>query len=190
MLARERSQTPTWVRTGWLVASVTLAVVGVGCARPGPEGSPAPSATAAPPSSAAASAVPSDHLAPDELVEGRELAFGVPLPRGVLVEHRYPDLVSASGPMPVHSLVAYFQPRLRGGSVREGPSAATFEHVSQPNEPNAELTIHIEAGLGKTRIDLTSYHRPEAPVLPDEASRWRQVGLTPQGKILDPTHLH
>jgi hypothetical protein len=172
-----------------LVVAAALAAIAVGCRRAPSEEAPAPSATA-PLTGAAPSGVPADHLAPGELVEGREVAFGVPLPRGVLVERRYPDIVYASGPMPVHSLAAYFQPRLRGGSLREGPSAATFEHVSQPNEPNAELLIHIEADLGKTRIELTSFHHSEAPVLPDEASRWRQVGLTPQGKILDPTHLH
>jgi hypothetical protein len=93
--------------------------------------------------------------------------------------------------MTVHALVKYFQARLQGGSLRESEAVATFEHVSQPGAPDAELTIHIEVALAKTRIDLTSYHpAKEPPKLPDEESRWRAVGLTPNGKILDPTHLH
>lgn len=174
------------------LAALALAAAGVagvaGCGRDDASGAAPPAVTfSAPP---APSALPVDHLAPDELVEGKETAFGVPLPRGVLVERRYVDTVQASGPMTVHALVKYFQARLQGGSVREGEAAATFEHVNQPGAPDAELTIHIEVGLGKTRIDLTSYHHQEAPVLPDETARWRSVGLTPNGKILDPTHLH
>jgi hypothetical protein len=170
------------------LATAAVAAIGVACGRSSTVDAPAPSAIASAP--ATPSDVPSDHLGPGELVEGRERAFGVALPRDVLVERRYPDIVYASGPMPVHALVAYFQPRLRGGSVREGPSAATFEHVSRPDEPRAELLIRITADVGKTRVEISSFLPPEAPNLPDEASRWRQVGLTPNGKILDPTHLH
>jgi hypothetical protein len=122
-------------------------------------------------------------------VEGHETAFGVPLPRGVLVEERYVDTVHASGPMPVRALVRYFQARLKGGSLREGEAAATFEHVSQPGAPDAELLIHVEATVAKTRIDITSFHHYEAAKLPDEPARWRSVGLSPNGKVLDPTHL-
>jgi hypothetical protein len=168
-------------------AAAAAAVAAAGCGRDAPDAPPLTASAAA--SSAEPSARPVDHLAADELVEGHDTAFGVPLPRGVLVEHRYVDTVQASGPMPVRALVKYFQARLHGGSLREGDVVATFEHVNQPGAPDAELQIHIEATLGKTRIDLTSFHHQEAVKLPDEAARWRAVGLTPNGKVLDPAHL-
>lgn len=181
-----RPSRPAAARVGAAVLAVAAAgAVGAGCSRGSGDAAPAPKAYAPP----QASALPADHLGPDELVEGHEQVFGVTLPRGVLVERRYTDLVQASGPMPVHALVKYFQDRLKGGSLREGAVAATFEHVSQPGAPDAELTIHVEATLGKTRIDLTSYHRQEAAKLPDEPARWRSVGLTPNGKLIDPSHV-
>jgi hypothetical protein len=171
-----------------LVAAMAAIAAGVvGCGRDTADGAAPPVAPAAP--AAEPSALPADHLGDDELVEGRDQAFGVPLPRGALVERRYVDMIQASGPMSVRALVKYFQARLKGGSLREGSAAATFEHVSQPGAPDAELLIHVEASLGKTRIDFTSFHRQEAAKLPDETSRWRSVGLTPDGKIPDPTHL-
>jgi hypothetical protein len=126
------------------------------------------------------------------VVEGTEKAFGVPLPRGVVIEHQYVDLVQATGTMSVHALVKYFHARLHGGSLREGPDAATFEHVIQPDGTDAEITVHVEAGrLGSVRLELTSYkHPPPSPPIPDETARWRSVGLAPNGKVLDPTHLH
>lgn len=144
----------------------------------------------APPVVGPASAVPADHLALDELVDGKEQAFGVLLPRGLTVEQRFVEEVIATGSMSVHSLVGYFQPRLTGGSLREGERSATFEHVTTPGTPpQTDLTIHIAALVGKTRVEVSATPLHEAPVLPDEESRWKQVGLTPEGKVLDPTHL-
>jgi hypothetical protein len=67
---------------------------------------------------------------------------------------------------------------------------ATFEHVTTPGlPPYTELTIHLAVMVGQTSVEMSSTTHPLAPTLPDEAARWRQVGLTPNGKILDPTHL-
>jgi hypothetical protein len=160
--------------------------VGSGCSKSSPTATEAPAATLAP----LASVAPADHLGPDELIEGSERAFGIALPRGLTVEERYPDTIRASGPMTVRALVLYLRPRLQGGSLRESATVATFEHVTTPGlPPNTDLNIHLEVTVGKTRVQIASTTVPPAPVLPDEASRWRQVGLTPNGKVLDPTHL-
>jgi hypothetical protein len=172
-----------------VAVAVAVAVLGLGCSK----SSPAPgevqpwSSTLAP---LASTPPPVDHLGKDELIEGTERAFGVALPRGLAVEQRYPDTVYASGPMTVHALVLYFGPRLHGGSLRESDTVATFERVSAPGlPPDTELTVHLTMGVGKTSAAISSTTYPSAPVLPDEESRWRQTGLTPGGKVLDPTHL-
>lgn len=154
---------------------------------------PSTSADGLPPAQLAvppAGSLPADHLAPDELVEGKDQAFGVTLPRGLAIQQRYVEVVHATGPMTVHALVKYFQPRVKGGSFREGERSATFEHVTAPTTPpNTDLTIDIAALLSETRVDISATPIVAAPVLPDEESRWKQVGLTPEGKVLDPTHL-
>ncbi|HEY8088437.1 MAG TPA: hypothetical protein VIF09_11345, partial [Polyangiaceae bacterium] len=143
--------------------------------------------------SIAPSTVPADHLAPGELVEGKEVAFGVVLPRGLSVDERFVDVVHASGPLSVHSLVAYFRPRLTGGAFREGERSATFEHVSAPGAPaDTELTLHVSVGPGKTLVDVTAtpiHHAPQLGAMSDE-ERWKQQGLSPNGRVLDPQHMH
>ena len=173
---------------GGVAGALVLAALGVACGQP----SAAPvdarpwTSTLAP----LASAPPADHLGKDELIEGTDRAFGVALPRGLTVEQRYPDTVYASGPMTVHALVLYFGPRLTGGSLRESATVATFERVSAPGLPlDTELTLHLAMAVGKTTVTISSTTYPPSPVLPDEESRWRQTGLTPNGKVLDPTHL-
>jgi hypothetical protein len=167
--------------------AVALALAGSGCSKASVATGDAPASRldTPPPSTP-----PVDHLGPNELVEGTDRAFGVPLPRGLAVEQRYPDFVYATGSMPVHALVLYFRARLQGGALRESETVATFEHVTVAGlPPNTDLLIHLTAMLSGTRVEMSSTTHPPAPDLPDVAARWRQVGLTPNGKVLDPTHL-
>jgi len=169
------------------LALLVAATVATGCSQPSVATSDPPASTLASPP---ASAPPVDHLGPDELLEGSETAFGIPLPQGLVVAHRYPDTVEATGTMTVHALVLYFRSRLQGGSLRESEKVATFEHVTTPGlPPYTELTIRFAVALNETRVQLISTTHPPGPELPDVPSRWRQVGLTPNGKVLDPTHL-
>jgi hypothetical protein len=164
-----------------------LALAGSGCSKPSVATGDAPASKLdnPPPSTP-----PVDHLGPNELIEGADRAFGVPLPRGLTVEQRYPDFVYATGPMTVHALVVYFRARLQGGSVRESETVATFDRVTVAGlPPNTDLSIHLAVTLNKTVVEMSSTTHPLAPDLPDVAARWRQVGLTPNGKVLDPTHL-
>jgi hypothetical protein len=180
------------IRAGWVAPLVVAAlglVGGGGCGKPSAGTGDAPASKLATPPPA--SPPPVDHLGVDELVEGAERAFGIALPRGLVVEERYPDLVTASGPMTVHALVQYLRPRLKGGSFREGDHVATFEHVTTPElKPDVDLTIRLTVPVvNRARIQISTTITPPVPALPDTASRWRQVGLTPEGKLLDPTHL-
>ena len=126
-------------------------------------------------------------------MEGKDAAFGVVLPRGLAVDERFVDVVHASGPMSVHSLVAYFRPRLTGGAFREGDRSATFDHVSAPGAPaDTDLTLHVSVGPGKTLVDVAAtpiHHAPELGAMSDE-ERWKQEGLSPNGRPLDPQHMH
>jgi hypothetical protein len=174
-------------RPGRLALAATLALA-AGCGKSSGDAA-ATSGSAAVPPSVSAGGTPADHLGPDELFEGNEQAFGILLPRGLEVERRLPGTVVASGPMKVHALVKYFQPRLQGGALREGETVATFEHLKAPGPEDAELAIHIRVAIPRTRVQIDRIPHPPTAVLPDDSSRWRQVGLTPDGKLLDPKHL-
>jgi hypothetical protein len=133
--------------------------------------------------------VPADHLAPGELLEGTDKAFDVTLPRGLKVDGRFGDEVLANGPFGVHPLVAYLQGHVQGGSLTEGATSATFDHVTAPGKPERPLTVRIlKAGDG-VHVEIRDVTPLAMPPLPDENARWKQVGLTPTGRIADPTHL-
>jgi hypothetical protein len=132
---------------------------------------------------------PADHLAPGELLEGSQTAFGVALPRALEVRRSFVNVIYAGGPVSVHSLAEYFRARLEAGVLREGPSAATFDHVKARGKGGPELLVRISSTPQGASVEIRDQTPPPAPVLPDERSRWKQVGLTPQGRLADPTHL-
>ena len=175
--------TPRVLAASLVIAAASAAGVG-GCKRPTEEApAPVPVAESTPSASA-----PLDHLAPDELLEGDRTVFQLRLPRDLNVDGNFADVAYASGEVAIHPLVKYFRARLAEGSLREGDDAATFEHVQVAGKGTDELSVHITRSFGRTRVEIRNTTPKEQPNLPDDAARWRQAGLTPQGRVLDPKH--
>jgi hypothetical protein len=166
------------------LAAGALALAVAACrAHPSPDladGGPASEATA----------TPVDRLAPGELVEGAEEAYGLKLPRGLDVTSRFATVVYASGRLPVHPVVDYFRARLQGGELREGATSATFQHVMvRGGMPDRELSVHIAETIAGVTVEMRNTTPPHIPEMPNDAERLKRVGLTPQGAFLDPKHL-
>jgi hypothetical protein len=134
-------------------------------------------------------ATPVDHLAPGELVEGTQQAFGVALPREATITRSEPGTIYAIASVGVHPLVRYLRSRLLDSHLVEGDTFATFDHVKLHDKQDQVFRIDISAVAGGAALEWDNVTPPPAPNLPDETARWRAVGLSPQGKILDPTHL-
>ena len=145
---------------------------------------------------ASVSAKPVDHLAPKELLEGDAKAFGIVLPRGVRLDQSFADVVYASGPVDTQAAVQYIRVRVREGKMIEpdfaGDGKTTFDHVKVPAMPDKQLVVSVKpakGAVGVTQIEVRDVTPTKAPELPDEAARWRAAGLTPEGRVLDPTKL-
>ena len=145
---------------------------------------------------ASASAKPVDHLAPKELLEGDAKAFGIVLPRGVRVDQSFSDVTYASGPVDTEAAVKYIHARVREGKMIQpdfaGDGKTTFDRVKVPAMPDKLLVVTVKpskGAVGMTQFEVRDVTPTKAPELPDEAARWRNAGLTPEGRVLDPTHL-
>jgi hypothetical protein len=171
---------------GHRIACAAVAALAIGACKQKPVDEPAEPATP----TASASVHPTDRLAPDELLEGTETALGVVLPRGTRIDSAFADTVNATVSAKLGPVVGYLRARVREGTFSKGQLTATFEHVKVPARPGRELRIRLtEVGGVGTKIELFDSTPPPLPNLPDEPSRWKAVGLTPDGKILDPKHL-
>jgi len=155
-----------------------------------------PSLTLVAAASASAGSVPVDHLAPGELLEGKAKVFGLVLPRVMRIDAAFGDVVYASGQVPPDSVAKYVRARVREGKMIEGDFAhygtTTFEHVKIPEMPDKDFAIIIRPaaeGVGITKLEVRDVTAPQAPALPSDDARWKNAGLGPNGRILDPTHL-
>jgi hypothetical protein len=137
-----------------------------------------------------AAAPPLDHLAPGELVEGTEQAFGLTLPRGVHVESSDKGDVRAVGLVTLHSFVKYLRTHVQESDLDEGDQYANLRKVKLHGQPGALFQMHLSpVGFRGTMLLMQDVTPVPMQDLPNEPERWKAVGLTPNGKVLDPTHL-
>jgi len=167
-----------------IVAALAFATMG-GCKRrPPPTIAPreaSPKATA--------SAPPADHALPNEIAEGTEKAFGLPIPRQMRVVSRFEDVVFASGDVAPELVANYVKQRVIAGHVETGPAKTVFTGATLRNNPTSTLRVDVISRNGDTELTVRDETRPPAREGLTEAERWKELGLSPKGTPLDPTHL-
>jgi len=149
---------------------------------PKPTAAPAPSVAPAP---------PPDQLRPGELAEGTLEAFGLKLPRIMNVDTRFPDAVFASGEAAHKDVVGYVRERVLAEKVETIETKTIFEGATLKTAPTKKLRIEVIAqARGLVKLVIRDETRPPAKPGLTEEERWREVGLTPQGELIDPSHLN
>ncbi len=130
---------------------------------------------------------PVDRLAPDELAAGNAEVWGFTVPREMQVEHRYQEVTHIIGPVKPDALANYVRDRVVVSHVEIGAARTIFPNARIKNGASDrvyELDVIPEPGITRLVIrDMTP-----AKVVPGltDAERWRQAGLTPEGRPLDP----
>jgi hypothetical protein len=144
---------------------------------------------AAPTVATPAPARPADHALPDEIAEGKEKAFGLPIPRQMRVIGRFDDVVFVTGDVAPELVANYVRQRVIASNVETGPAKTVFTGVTLRNDPAHTLRVDVISRNGDTDLTVRDETRPPAREGLSEADRWKALGLTPQGTPLDPTHL-
>jgi hypothetical protein len=148
-------------------AAVAIAVaVTAGCrnAPAPPEASPAPTAK------------PVDHLAENELPEGRELAFGFPLPASLKVVDRGTESVECideGGAIRRERIANYVRAHVKDGVATVGAARTLFTgvHVGSEKRP---LDIDVsQDNLARTHLRVYDRSTKPIPTYATEAERWK-----------------
>lgn len=134
---------------------------------------------------------PTDHLRSGELIEGKETAFGLTLPRDFYVERRLTGYVSAEGPGTPEDVAAFLRARVKDGKITVGAASTRFDNVHTPGDPRRALQITVEpdprgGARSKLAVEDVTQPDPPPPDKRDPRSRMESVGLSEDGKILDP----
>jgi hypothetical protein len=165
-----------------VVAALALATTS-GCRRRPPPEAREVAVTSATP------ARPADHALPDEIAEGKDLAFGLPIPRQMRVIGHFDDVVFATGDVRPELVANYVRQRVIAEHVETGPAKTVFTGVTLRAHPERTLRVDVISRNGDTDLTVRDETRPPAREGLSEAERWKAQGLTPKGAPLDPTHL-
>ncbi|MBX3192664.1 MAG: hypothetical protein KF819_37110 [Labilithrix sp.] len=136
---------------------------------------------------------PSDRLSPNEQVEGKERAFGLPLPRQARVEARFEKSVLVRSLLTPEELANFVRARVKEGTVTPGATSTVLEMVVPREDANKKLTIEVRPlrlgdGTKSEMVVRDTTPPPFEPNLSNE-ERWKKAGLAPNGQLLDPKHL-
>jgi hypothetical protein len=162
-----------------LVGAALTAVIAGSCHRH-TDAAPAPSASVA-----------HDHLNPGELVDGPLHAFELKLPAGMEIREAFTSVVYAWGPVDPMKLANYLRAQVKGGSISVGAAATVFDQVTVPANGKRILRLRVDAiGQGRAaRLEVRDVTPPPVAPAADDAERWRRVGMSSDGKLLDPAHM-
>jgi hypothetical protein len=124
-----------------------------------------------------------DRLAPMELVAGPDKAYALPLPRELKITFRFAKAIHAEGPAASEAVSNFIRARVQDGEVRVGASETQFEGVRVSSEPGRPLRIRVYGDRGFSKVIVEDATKSEVIGTPEE--RMRNVGLTPDGKLID-----
>lgn len=172
-------------RVAWVAIALVGAVALCSCRR---RAEPAPSPVV-PGASASSAVVAVDQVLDGELAEGKEKAFGLVLPRGMKVTARLDKDVLASGDVAINRLVEYLQARVSAKRIETTVREVTLDQVTVHGEPERLLHIEILPKSGLTQLALRDVTPPKVREGLTDEQRWRAVGMYPDGRLIDPTHL-
>jgi hypothetical protein len=130
---------------------------------------------------------PIDRLAPDELAAGNAEVFGFVVPREMQVEHRYKEATHLIGPVKPDALANYVRERVVVSHVEIGAARTIFPEARiKGGAPDRVYNLEVIPEPGITRLIIRDATRPKVEPGLSDAERWRQAGLTPEGRPLDP----
>ncbi|HEY3254606.1 MAG TPA: hypothetical protein VGJ91_11680 [Polyangiaceae bacterium] len=138
-------------------------------------------------SARAASSKPIDRLAADELAAGNAEVWGFVVPREMQVEHRYKEVTHLIGRVKPDALANYVRERVVVSHVEIGAARTIFPDArikAGAADRVYELDVIPEPGI--TRLIIRDTTPPKIQPGLTDAERWRQAGLTPEGRPLDP----
>jgi hypothetical protein len=166
------------LRRPHLVLVLCLAFAASGCKSEPERKTPAQAAPSARPKTP-------DRLKPGELAEGSEEVFGFRVPRRMRIEAHFGDSVHLAGPIRPEDVANYVRERVQVERVEIGAARTIFPHARiKQGDPARAYEFQVIATSGDTKLQIRDLTPPPAQPGLSEAERWRQAGMTPDGKAL------
>ena len=122
---------------------------------------------------------------PDELAEGKERAFGFPVPRAMRVEARFEDAVYLVGRVPFASLNNYIRERVVAGDIDTGPAKTVYGKASLKAGKKQLLELSVVNDYGSIELVVRDRTRKAVEKGLTDEQRWKRAGLTQDGQVIE-----
>lgn len=129
---------------------------------------------------------PVDRLAPDELAAGSAEIWGFTVPREMKIEHRYEGITHIVGRVKPDALANYVRDRVVVAHVEIGAARTIFPNARiKAGAPDRVYEFDVIPEPGTTHLEIRDITPLKVQPGLTDAERWRQAGLTPDGRPLD-----
>jgi hypothetical protein len=161
---------------------IALAMTLAGCENDPPEPPPPPAAAL----TATAKPSPVDHVDSNEIPEGTEKAFGLPIPRVMRVERRFSDAVHARGDVSLDVAASYVSARVVAAHVEKSPAKTVFSGATLKSDPSRTLSVELVAYGDRTDLIVRDVTRPAGQSVVSPTDPWYKPGFDPKDRKADP----
>ena len=125
---------------------------------------------------------PVDSTLPGEMAEGRERAFGFPMPRDMKIIARMEKVWTGETTLALESVANYVRARIATENVETGPSRTVFTDAVPRYDASKTIKVTVARKSGKTLLIVRDKTRRPAEKGLSEEERWRRAGIGPDGK--------
>lgn len=164
-----------------LVSLVLACAAATACNR---EVKPEQTVGAAPAQAPSSVEVTPDRTAPGGLLESEVLQFGVRLPRGLEVSSVFGTKAIASGQVSPDDVAEYLRHRVDAKHVELAQGSIVFPSC-RFLETRHRVRLEILGQGIRSRLVIEDLERPVASETKSSEARWREVGMTPDGRTSD-----
>ena len=134
---------------------------------------------------AGAKPAPIDHLAPGELGQSKLLAFGFPIPQGMVVERRFSNSVYLAGSVSPSALLDYVRTHAITGPAERIGNRRVFSKVKiRGGDSSRVYDIELDDSGTLQKLVVTDVTPPPLEPGLTEEERWRKAGYKPDGTPL------
>jgi hypothetical protein len=128
-----------------------------------------------------------DRLQGDEVLPGREMIFGIEVPRGLRIAARFADSAQLTGQGEPEAVANHFRGHVLAEHVEIGANRTIFPRVYVKGDKKKRIyRIEIHRSRNLTTVNIRDITPPPVPQGLSEKERWERAGRSPDGSLKDP----
>lgn len=130
-----------------------------------------------------------DRLPPGKIMEGPEVVHGFAIPKGMEVTRPTRDMVRATGYVDFDDLTDYVKERIAVRYAEMLDGKLVFANAAIRGTPGRVFEVTLRTQQNKTILEIDDQTKGPPVEGLTQKERWERTGMTPEGKLIDPSSM-